>query len=235
MKNATEHAKKLKSLIGKHKSAKPVEEMTGPLEQLAYSFLLWETTRKQADTAFNKLNKSIVDYNDLRVSDPAEIVEAIGKRYSRAEERAIRLRDALHSIYVNEHAVTLDHLPEKPKRAARQYLKDLQGMVPFVSARVVLLALGGHAMPVDEALASRLKADGAADPDADLEEIQSFLEKQIRSSESGAAHAALMNYVEKTPAPTKAKSEAGKSAGRKRSTSASKSRSKKTTRSSKSG
>jgi endonuclease III len=120
----------------------------------------------------------------------------------------------LNSIYINEYAVTLEPLKNKAKRQARQYLSELDGMAPFVCARVVLLALGGHAIPVDEALAGRLKRDGAADPDATIEEVQAFLEKQIRSAEAKQAHAALMAYVENTSAPGRAKSTgAGKRAG----------------------
>lgn len=205
MKNASEHAKTLRKLIDRHKPAKPPEDHADPLDQLIYSFLLWETTRKQADAAFNKLNKAIVDYNELRVSDPAEIVDAIGKRYSRAEERAIRLQAALNAIYVNEYAVTLAPLADKPKRQARQYLAELEGMTPFVSARVTLVSLGGHAMPVDEALAGRLKRDGAADAEATIEQTQAFLEKQVRSAEAKQVHAALLHYVENTPAPGRGK------------------------------
>lgn len=204
MKNAAAHAKKLQTILNKHKVANPPEEMTDPLEQLVYSFLLWETTRKQADTAYGKLKKAFLDHNELRVSDPAEIVEAIGKRYSRAEERAVRLRDAMHSIYLNEHEVTLKPLQDKPKRQARQYLAALEGINPFVVGRVVLLTLGGHAMPVDEALARRLVRDEAADPDASLEEVQAYLEKQVRSSAAAATHATLLAYVEATPAPPRA-------------------------------
>jgi len=214
LKNASEHAKTLRKLISQHKPAKPPEDHADPLDQLVYSFLLWETTRKQADAAFDKLNKAIVDYNDLRVSDPAEIVEAIGKRYSRAEDRAIRLQAALNAIYVNEHAVTLAPLADKPKRQARQYLAALEGMTPFVCARVTLLSLGGHAMPVDEALSGRLKRDEAADDQAAIEEIQAFLEKQIRSAEAKQAHAALLRYVENTPAPGRGKASASASAKR---------------------
>lgn len=196
MKNATEHAKKLRGLLRRTRRRDDEQPPTGPVAHLIYAFCLWETTRRQAHQAYGRLMKQVVDANDLRVSDTGELVSWLTDRYSRAEERAMRLREVLHGIYVREHGVTLDHLLDKPKRDARAYLESLPGMVPFVAASVMLNALDGHAIPVDEQLVTRLKRDGAADPDASLEQVQAFLEHQIKAADAPKAHAQLRTYVE---------------------------------------
>ena len=40
---------------------------------------------------------------------------------------------------------------------------------------LILLGLGGHAVPVDDGLLERMQADGVVDPDATVEEAQGFL------------------------------------------------------------
>jgi endonuclease III len=199
VKNATASAKKLKALL-KSIDAEPSSEDTPrePLEQLVYAFLLYDTTRKQADQAYPRLMRAMVDINDLRVSDPSDIVAAVGDRYSRALERATNLKTALHSIYLKEHACTLEPLNEMSKRDARQYLESLEGVNPFVIGSVMLLGLGGHAAAVDEQLVRYLKRDDVVDEDATTQEVQAFLEHQVKAAEGLEVHDKLRTYAEAT-------------------------------------
>ncbi|MBI1369771.1 MAG: hypothetical protein GC162_14085 [Planctomycetes bacterium] len=199
MKNASDYAKHLSKLISYlHKSASEREvPERPPLEQLVHSFLCWESSHNQADQAFVKLMREVVDFNDLRVTDPAQIVAIIGSSYSRAEERAYRLSRALHAIYRKEHAMDLSRVKELPKREAREYLEGLEGMPPFVAASVVLLSLDGHAMPVDDQLLDRLKRDGIVDEEATMAEVQSFLETHIRAADGIVAYVLMRAYVER--------------------------------------
>ena len=197
MKNATAYAKKLRGLLRRTRAVPPPHEPpTDPIQQIIYAFLVWETTRKQADGAYGRLLRAFVDINELRVSDPVEIMQAVGERYSRLDERALHLRETLNAIYNAEHAVCLDALKDKSKRDARAYLDALSGMVPFVSASVVLYALGGHAIPVDDQLVTKLKKDGIVDDQATLAEVQAFLENNIKAAEGLKAHDTLRSYVE---------------------------------------
>lgn len=197
MKNATAYAKKLRGLLRRCKAGDlaPTPH-ADPLDQLIYAFLLWETTQRQADLAYGRLMKQVVDHNDLRVSDPADIVKAIGDRYSRADERAVRLRSVLHAIYLGQHVMSLEAVKAMSKRDARSYLEGLEGMVPFVAASVVVHALGGHAIPVDEQLLSKLRRDGIVDEEASIVDVQAFLEHQIKAAEAQKAIAQLRSYAE---------------------------------------
>ena len=72
-------------------------------------------------------------------------------------------------------------------------------MVPYVSAQVLLLAFGGHAVPVDESLAALLRDEQVVPPDATVEAIQSFLERQIKASKSLESHALLQAWSDAQP------------------------------------
>jgi endonuclease III len=198
LKNAGD-AQRLKQLLKQLERQVSVPETPerGPVEALVYAFLVWESSRRQADQAFPRLMKAVVDLNDLRVSDPAEVTEILGSKYPLAEDRAYRLKQALNSIYVREHAVDLSGLRSRPKREARLYLEELDGMVPFVAASVCLFCLGSHAMPVDEQLHHRLQRDGVVTAEATLEQTQSFLENQVRAGEATAVFHQLRAYVER--------------------------------------
>lgn len=199
MKNATEHAKVLKKLLTKLRPQVtiPDEEPLIPIWGMVYAFLVWESSRNQADQAYNKLVDSMVDINDLRVTDPGELVEIIGESYHLAEERCYRLTRTLHAVYNREHAVELVSAADMSKRDARAYLDGLEAITPFVAGYVMLFGLGGHAVPIDDHLCERLRGDGVIHPDATLEEAQAFLEHQIRADDAVEAFYLLRAYVER--------------------------------------
>ena len=181
MKNANECAKKLTQLLRKLPAADPPEipDMDDPVAVLVLSFLMAESTTDRAIAAYAKLRARVVDFNDLRVSMAHETAGYLGARYPMAVERCDRLRSTLRNIYLREHSVKLDHLSAYSKRDVRKYLESLEGMMPYASARVMLLAFDAHAMPVDERLRSQLVAAGAADANA------SASEAQVRSATRG--------------------------------------------------
>ena len=191
MKNDANDVKKLAALLKRlkkdHASAQPPSPRD-PVSELVYSFLQWRATAAQAAKAYDRLMAEMVDHNDLRVSHRHEVVERIGGGYPDAEERATRLRSTLQAIYLRERAVSLEGLINKPKKQVRAYLEDLSGIVPYVAARVLLVAFGAHATPVDEPLIELLAAEGVVEADATVQKVQSFLERRIKASESFEAH-----------------------------------------------
>ena len=229
MKNASQCADNLASILKDAKTDEPppAPDNDDPIHMLVYSFLLWETTAKRANTAYESIINNIVDCNDLRMHLPHEIVEMLGSRYPKAEERAERMRATLRDIFVREHDVNLNRLTDQPKRDIRKYLDSLDGMVPFVAARVLLLAFGGHAIPVDDQLRSALIKAGAADESADIEELTSWLERQIKASDAVNGHATLQTWVEQQPASRKSTRKTGgrKTTGKKKPTSSSRKKS----------
>lgn len=177
-------------------AAPPAEGNEPVIDQAVYSFLLWETTSVQAATAMKRLREAFVDLNELRVCFPEEISAVLGERFPKSRERATRLRAALNDIYRREHALSLARLAEIPKREARTYLESLEGVPSFVAARVALVSLGCHAVPVDERLLALLSAERAVEPDLSVEEASSWVERQVRANEAAQTHQLFQSWAD---------------------------------------
>ena len=154
------------------------------IDLLLYSFLLWESTPQRAATARADLHETVIDANELRVSMPDEIEAWIGLRDRVSRERAERLRASLNAIFRHEHAVTLQGLSMVSKREVRDYLDSLEGMTPFVAARVTLFGFQGHAIPVDRKLCTQLAREQVLKPGLPPEDAERWLERQIRASDA---------------------------------------------------
>lgn len=166
----------------------PAEPVLG---ELLRAMLSWEAPAARPAAPLRRIANAVVDYNELRVCLNDEIIAMLGERYPMAEERAKRLRTALNDIYRKEHAVTLQHLTQMPKRAARQYLDSINGLPKYVASRVTLLALGGHAAPVDTRLTRKLATCGLSCSPDDTDTVAAAIERAVRAGDMVAAFAAL--------------------------------------------
>lgn len=171
------------------------------LWQLVFSLLAWETAPARAVAVNKRLHAEVLDYNELRVCLPEEIVAILGDRYSRAHERAVRLRSTLNDLFRRQHAVTLDHLTTMNKRDARAYLESLEGCPPYVAARIALFELDAHALPADERLMSALRAQGCLPEVSDPHAASTWLERQLRTGEAKSACLLLEAWVADQPEP----------------------------------
>ncbi len=185
MKNTAACAKKFRSLLKKLEAGpEPVPAGKGdPVSTLIYSCLLWEATVTDADAAFQSIIKGVVDFNELRVLLPHDMIEIMGEEYPHADERSRRLRAILRDIYVRAHEVSLSDVDELGKRDTKVYLESLEGMVPFVSSRLQLLHYEGKLVPVDEQLRGLLIDEGAVDQSASVTEITNWIGRQLKSGE----------------------------------------------------
>ena len=99
-----------------------------PVALLIASFLMYDAPSHMAEAAMQKIRSATVDFNEFRVSLVEEMVQMIGVRYPRAEERCKALRRVLYDIFRHHHKVSLSHLEGHPKQHIRAYLDNLDGM-----------------------------------------------------------------------------------------------------------
>lgn len=163
---------------------------------LVRSFLMWDATTAKAALAMRRIEGAVVDFNELRICMPDEIVRMLGERYPRAEERAVRLRCALNDVYRREHRVGLEHLAALPKREAREYLETLDGAPRYAASRVGLLALDIHAAPVDGRIAHHLVEAGLLTTGASTDEAAAFLERKVRADDLREVYTLLQAYAD---------------------------------------
>lgn len=204
----------LKRLRARHPDAQvPIapqwDGMDAGVRELVFSVLLWENGSEAALRAFDRLRQAFVDGNDLRVALPEEVAEALGEECPPALERAQRLHCAMMEIYRREHRLRLDQLREVGKREARAYLESVDGLPEFVRARLALLHLGGHAIPVDARLLERLGDERVVSEKGGAEAAAGWMERHVHQGEALGVHALFQAWCEE-PARKRRGAETGK-------------------------
>src|SRR3954447_18409939 len=181
MKNATKHAEELRSLMRRLlKEHKPEpRQPQEPLKALVRAAMSFDMPDAKADEAMRLIDREFVDLNELRVATDLEIHELLGVRYPVIEKRVAMITQSLNNIFEREHTLSLDRLKEISRRDARQFLRELPEIHPFVEAFVMLFAFDGHTMPIDERMLEYLKEEDVLDPETTLEEAQKFVEHHL--------------------------------------------------------
>lgn len=184
----------VRSVVKSYKPGEAYEVMT-PIEEFIYSFLLWDTTTTKANVALRKFSSEFADFNELRVTQAEDIADLLGVQYPVLEERVQRLLSALNDVYNREHGVVLDSLTEMTKREGRQYLDSISGMTPFVSARMTLIVLGGHATPVDDRMLEAMVEEELFEEATTCAEAIGALERVVRASDGLETYLALQEWA----------------------------------------
>src|SRR5689334_2538270 len=185
MKSATKHAEELRSLFKRLlKEYKPApKEKQEPLKALVRGAMSFDVADARADDAMKAIDKEFVDLNELRVATDLEIQELLGTRYPQIEKRVAMITLALNAIFEKEHTLNLNRMAEISKRDARQFLRDLPEIHPFVEAYVMLYAFDGHTIPLDDQMLEYLKGEEVVEPDTALDEAQRFVEHHVKAEE----------------------------------------------------
>jgi len=185
MKNAGKHSDDLKQLFKRLlREGKPEPRQTlEPLDALVRGAMGYDVSDNRAEDAIKAISKEFVDLNELRVATDLEIHELLGVRYPAIEERVAMITQCLNDIFEREHTLSLDRLKTISKRDARQFLRELPGMQPFVEAFVMLMAFDGAAFPIDQEMLAYLIEEEILDEGTTLPEAQKFVEHHVKSEE----------------------------------------------------
>jgi hypothetical protein len=210
MKNATKHADELRSLMKRllkeHRpEPKQPQEALKALVRAAMSF---DMPDAKADEAMRLIDREFVDLNELRVATDLEIQELLGVRYPAIEKRVEMITRSLNNIFEREHTLSLDRLKTISKRDARQFLRELPDIHPFVEAYVMLFAFDGHAFPADDETAGYLKEQGVLEEETGLDEAQRFVEHHLKAEECYDFFSALRKVVSDEGGRTRKKAKA---------------------------
>jgi len=188
MKHGSDYAKRIRrlyhELVKKHGKPVPAEP-SEPIDQMLIGILALDSSLFKAQAVYKKLRQQTVDLNELRVTPAIELAQMIGDGVPLAELKARRIVDALNAVRRRQDSLDLGFLRLRGRREAREYLESLHGVGPVVAAYVVLLSLGGHAIPVDNLTLYVLRKESLVDGRADAAAVQGFLERCIAASEAG--------------------------------------------------
>jgi len=206
---STDFGKSLDALLKSARQKRKTIEEAPPRDattQLAVSFFQWQATRDLAEQAIGQVLAVMVDINELRVSHPEEIIEVVGEDYPLIEERLPRMRDALNEVFRREHGIDMASLEGKNKKDQRAYLDTLPGAPPYVVSQTMLLAFGGHAVPVDEKLLALLVREGILEEGLSCAEAEAVLMKHVKAADALDTHLVLQAWADglKMPEPAMA-------------------------------
>ena len=130
------------------------------LEHLVYACCLEDSTHEAADEVLAKLQVDYFDWNEIRVTTSLELAELMKGLYDPLAA-AGRLRKVLHGLFESKYSFDAEFLKKENLGKAIEQLDKYKGISPFVVATVAQLALGGHSIPVDQALLSLMYTIGA--------------------------------------------------------------------------
>lgn len=181
MKGATRCAQRLKTLFSSLRSKlgkvgpPPAED---PVTQMLLGILSRDMPESRAREALDRLRSLVVDYNELRVIPPIELAGMIGDGPD-VRRKCEDISRSLNRVFALAHAVSLQHLANMSPQEVRAYLNRIDGLEAYTRARIILLGLRQHAIPLDEAMWAYARQQGIVDAKCSLEEAQGFLERRI--------------------------------------------------------
>ena len=193
MKNAGKHADDLRALMKRLvKEYKPTERQPQePLKALVRGAMSFDVADARVDEVMRHIDTEFVDLNELRVATDLEIQEMLGAKYPDIERRVAMITQSLNNIFEREHTMSLDRLKTISKRDARQFLRELPEIHPFVEAYVMLFGFDGHAFPTDDETLEFLKGHHVVEDSTSLDECQRFVEHHLKAEELYNFYAAV--------------------------------------------
>lgn len=165
------------------------------LEQFIYGLCREGTTRAQADKVFRNLCEQFYDWNEVRVSSPRELEEALDELPD-PEVRAQRLVSFLQEVFETTFSFDLEPLHKKGLKQAAKQLSRFQAANDYAVAWVVRQSLGGHAIPLDPPTQRTLHRLNLIDGDhEDAEALRASLEHLIPKARGSQFSDVLSNVA----------------------------------------
>ena len=156
------------------------------IEQIVLAILAYNETTEKARIVLQKLKGYYVDFNELRVARSVELVRHMGPTFTQNLAKAKKILAVLKGIFGRENSFDLSFFKTKSKQDLEEYFKDIPGADNYVLSSVILCCCGRQAFPLDEKMLEACKDLELARGPVDLENMQAYLERQLRSADSYA-------------------------------------------------
>jgi endonuclease-3 len=171
-----------------------------PLNQLALSILYHVTSVRRANRALGELKRRFVDWNDVRVSHPAEVAAALSS--SRwAMDGAERLVWVLRELYEVYNQTNLDFLAELTPAQARSCLKRLTMVQRELADEILLLSFDVPLLPFPSAVARMCHRLGLLEDDRATVTNQRVLARMFEEKDYQSLHLFFCDHAEKLCLP----------------------------------
>jgi endonuclease III len=138
----------------------PAQKDRSLFEHLLFAALVENSPFEVAEQVFKTFQDNYFDWNEVRVSTIRELAE-VTKPLVDPAEAATRLKQTLHSVFENVYQFDLESLKKQNIGAAVKNLQKYKGSTPFSVSYITQMALGGHAVPVNNGLLLTMHVVGA--------------------------------------------------------------------------
>ncbi|MCA9104248.1 MAG: hypothetical protein KDA83_02405 [Planctomycetales bacterium] len=161
--NRADQFGKLQKVARKH--FQPVKSASdrSVFETLIFACCLENSGYEQAEEAYARLQEIYHDWNEVRVTTIPELAESM-VGFVDPTASAARVKRSLHSVFETYYAFDLEFLRKENLGKAVEKLKSFKGVTDFGAGYVAQSALGGHVIPLDEAMLKLLGVLDLATP-----------------------------------------------------------------------
>lgn len=205
MKKAAEYARRVKQLFQKIKREKAKSNLATadePLKVLLLGILSNYASEQKAAAALGKLYDAAIDYNDLRVTPVADMVEIVGTNYPKVRAAAEEISQVLNSIFNHTHSLDVNFLESGSKKSADSFLSSLDGLSGHARAFFKQRCHNAQVIPLDVNMYAYLQRSEYIAEDVDVDEAQKFLLSVIKDRDRMNFYAMFKRYAA-THAPRK--------------------------------
>ena len=181
----------------------PVE--VDSIEQIVLAILAYNEPLSKAQGVLRKLKGYYVDFNELRVARPAELLAQMGSSLAKSSSKSKRILTVLKDIFDRENSFELGFLKSKSKQDLEAYFSEIHGADNYLVASVILHCCGRQAFPLDERMLEACKELELAQGPVNVENMHAYLERQLRSADSYTFCHLLKQYSIREASGSKAK------------------------------
>ena len=145
--------------LKKHYTAETPNLKRPLMEQMLFACCLEDGPADAALKAYEAVQDSCFDWNEVRVSTVTELAEFM-KGLPEPSTAASRLKRVLQSVFESDYTFELEKLKKENIGVAVKKLTKFDGVTPFVTSYTVQTSLGGHSIPVGRGALAVLYAVG---------------------------------------------------------------------------
>ena len=162
-----------------------------PLDELVSTILSQNTNDKNRDTAFQRLRRRFLTWEEVRDAPQDAVIEAI-RPAGLANQKGPRIQAVLQQITAERGALELDFLNWMEPAEAHAWLLRFKGVGPKTTAIVLLFSLGMPAFPVDTHIYRVSGRLGLRPAKMTVEQAHNHLAALFPVAEYGVAHLNLI-------------------------------------------
>lgn len=160
------------------------------LEQMLYAICRRDCPRQLADAAFQRLQTSFSDWNEVRVSAIRELADVLHP-LPHAFDRGAQMIGLLQEVFEAHYSFDLDHLRSKPLQQVAKQFSRWRYADSFVTSWTMQYALRAHAIPIDESSRRVVIRLGLVTEDQPSTSVQNTLQRQVRKTDSPVVYEVL--------------------------------------------